>query len=94
MRVYANLLAPHRVRVNPVHPSGVDTPMINNEFPRRWIEEIAGGPDKPQDLTNALPVPVLSIEMISPTPCCGSCPTPRYVTGVTLPVDAGFTVKR
>src|ERR1700739_2590973 len=40
MRVYANLLAPHNIRVNSVHPAGVDTPMINNEFIRQWLAQI------------------------------------------------------
>jgi SDR family mycofactocin-dependent oxidoreductase len=31
MRVYANLLAPHNIRVNSIHPSAVRTPMIDNE---------------------------------------------------------------
>lgn len=34
MRVYANLLAQHSIRVNSVHPVGVDTPMINNDYIR------------------------------------------------------------
>src|SRR5690606_8515945 len=31
MRSYANTLAPHRIRVNTVHPTGVNTPMVVNE---------------------------------------------------------------
>src|SRR3954454_14270131 len=49
MRVYANLLAPHSIRVNSVHPAGVNTPMIDNEFIRSWLDGLAqeeqGGPD-------------------------------------------------
>ena len=40
MRVYANLLAPQSIRVNSIHPSGVDTPMINNEFTRQWLADL------------------------------------------------------
>jgi len=94
MRVYANLLAPHSIRVNSVHPSGVDTPMINNEFVRQWIEQVSAGPDKPQDMTNALPVPVLAPDDIANAVLWLVSDSARYVTGVTLPVDAGFTVKR
>ena len=43
MRVYANLLAPHSIRVNSLHPAGVDTPMINNEFTRNWLAKMAEG---------------------------------------------------
>ncbi len=64
MRVYANLLAPHSIRVNSVHPAGVDTPMINNEFIRRWLAQIyASG--APQHLGNALPVQVLEPEDVA-----------------------------
>ncbi len=37
MRIYANLLARHSIRVNSVHPAGVITPMINNEATREWL---------------------------------------------------------
>ena len=47
MRVYANLLAPHSIRVNSIHPAGVDTPMINNEFIQEWLGSIAE--QSPQD---------------------------------------------
>ncbi len=33
MRAYANFLARHSIRVNSVHPAGVNTPMIDNELP-------------------------------------------------------------
>ena len=29
--------APHSIRVNSLHPAGVDTPMINNEFIPHWL---------------------------------------------------------
>ena len=33
MREYANVLARHSIRVNSVHPAGVNTPMIDNDSP-------------------------------------------------------------
>jgi NAD(P)-dependent dehydrogenase (short-subunit alcohol dehydrogenase family) len=45
MRVYANLLAQHSIRVNSVPPAGVDTPMVNNEFIRGWLEQMVGTAD-------------------------------------------------
>ena len=33
MRTYAAALGEHRIRVNTVHPTGVDTPMVTNDFP-------------------------------------------------------------
>ena len=45
MRVYANLLAQQNIRVNSIHPTGVETPMINNEFTRGWLATMAA-PDR------------------------------------------------
>jgi SDR family mycofactocin-dependent oxidoreductase len=92
VRLYANLLAPHSVRVNSVHPAGVDTPMINNEATRQWLGSIA---DKtPQEMGNALPVQVLQPEDIANAVAWLVSDEARYVTGVTLPVDAGSVNKR
>ncbi|TFV54950.1 NAD(P)-dependent oxidoreductase [Mycobacterium sp. PS03-16] len=94
MRVYANILAPHRIRVNSVHPAGVNTPMIDNEFTRSWLEGLAqqnpGGPD----MSNALPVQTLDAEDIAAAVAFLASDESRYITGVTLPVDAGYVNKR
>ena len=94
MRAYANFLAPHNIRVNSVHPAGVDTPMIDNEFTRSWLEGVAqqgsGGPD----LTNALPVQTLQPEDVTDAVLWLVSDAARYITGVALPVDAGFVNKR
>jgi hypothetical protein len=52
-RVYANMLAPHNIRVNSIHPSAVRTPMIDNEFIRQWVQ-LAG--QAQVAMGNALPV--------------------------------------
>jgi SDR family mycofactocin-dependent oxidoreductase len=93
MRVYANLLASHSIRVNSVHPAGVDTPMIDNEFTRSWLEGLAkehkGGPD----MGNALPVQTLQAEDIAAAVAWLVSDEARYITGVTLPVDGGSCLK-
>jgi SDR family mycofactocin-dependent oxidoreductase len=92
VRLYANLLAQHSIRVNSVHPAGVDTPMINNEATRQWLGSIA---DKtPQEMGNALPVQVLQPEDIANAVAWLVSDEARYITGVTLPVDAGSVNKR
>jgi SDR family mycofactocin-dependent oxidoreductase len=91
MRSYANVLAPHNIRVNTVHPTGVNTPMIVNDV---MAEFLATMPDVGQALTNALPVDMLEPADISNAILWLVSDEARYVTGVTLPVDAGFTVKK
>jgi SDR family mycofactocin-dependent oxidoreductase len=98
MRVYANLLAPHSIRVNSVHPAGVHTPMIDNEFTRSWLEGLAqesqGAGEMAPNMTNALPVQALEPEDIAAAVAFLVSDEARYITGVTLPVDAGFVNKR
>jgi len=90
MRSYANNLAQHSIRVNTVHPTGVNTPMIVNEAMQEWLEQ-AG---ESSALTNALPVPMVEPVDISNAIAWLVSDDARYVTGVTLPVDAGFTNKK
>lgn len=90
MRSWANWLAQYSIRVNSVHPTGVNTPMIVNESLPAFFERF---PDSAVSLTNLLPV-----EMVEPIDVSNAIAwlvsdEARYVTGVTLPVDAGFTVK-
>ncbi len=93
MRIYANLLARQSIRVNSIHPSGVETPMINNEFTREWLAKMAAATDTPGAMGNAMPVEVLQAEDIANAVAWLVSDQARYVTGVTLPVDAGFLNK-
>jgi SDR family mycofactocin-dependent oxidoreductase len=90
MRYYATSLAEKNIRVNTVHPSGVATPMIINEA---VAQNMADHPEGNSALENLLPVPVL--ESVDVTEAmvylCGR--SGRYLTGITLPVDAGFNAK-
>ena len=93
MRVYANLLAKQNIRVNSIHPTGVETPMIDNEFTRGWLAKMAAESDSPGSMGNALPVEVLQPEDIANAVAWLVSDQARYITGVTLPVDAGFLNK-
>jgi NAD(P)-dependent dehydrogenase (short-subunit alcohol dehydrogenase family) len=90
MRVYANILAEHSIRVNTIHPTGVNTPMVRNEAFEAFAEE---QPRLVQMLRNAMPQPLLEPSDITNAILWLVSDEARFVTGVTLPVDAGFTVR-
>ena len=91
MRSYANILAPKRIRVNSVHPTGVNTPMVVNDVMREFLEQ---DPQMSNAMANALPVDLVEPVDISNAIAWLVSDDARYVTGVTLPVDAGFTNKK
>ena len=100
MRTLALELAPDMIRVNTVHPTSVDTPMIQNDAlyglfapdlePEQRTREALG--ERFQAM-NALPVPWVEPVDISNAVLFLASDEARYVTGVTLPVDAGSTTK-
>lgn len=90
MRYYATSLAEKNIRVNTVHPSGVATPMILNEAVAQNMVE---HPEGNSALENLLPVPMVDCVDVTEAMIylCGQ--SGRYITGITLPVDAGFAAK-
>jgi SDR family mycofactocin-dependent oxidoreductase len=86
MRTLANELAPHFIRVNTVHPTGVNTPMVVNEYMAQALFSADGS----FNLQNALPVEMVEPVDISNAVVWLATEEARYVTGVSLPVDAGF----
>ena len=100
MRTLALELAPDMIRVNSVHPGSVDTDMVHNsalyalftpDLPEaeRTKEEVAAR----HVSTNALPIPWVEPVDISNAVLWLASDESRYVTGVTLPVDAGAIIK-
>ena len=90
MRSFAHWLAPHNIRVNTVHPTGVATPMIMNE---NMGEVMEAHPEILDAMANLLPVEMIEPIDISNAIAWLVSDEARYVTGVTLPVDAGFVVR-
>jgi SDR family mycofactocin-dependent oxidoreductase len=100
MRTLALELAPDMIRVNSIHPTTVNTDMIQNAATYTLF-----APDLPeQERTkerlserfqslNALPVPWVEPVDISNAVLWLASDEARYVTGVTLSVDAGQFVK-
>ena len=100
MRTLANELAPDRVRVNTIHPGSVDTPMIQNQatyhlfLPDHDAGQITRKEVAPAfQAASALPVPWMEPVDISNAVLFLASDEARYITGVTLPVDAGVLVK-
>lgn len=89
MRTWANALAPHRIRVNTIHPSGVSTPMVLNDLVLGFLQS-----DATMSNPHALPVAMLDASDVSEAVLWLVSDSGRYVTGVTLPIDAGYVNKR
>ncbi|RZS64657.1 (+)-trans-carveol dehydrogenase [Agromyces ramosus] len=98
MRTLALELAPDMIRVNSVHPTVVDTPMVNNEATFKLFRPDIEHPtaddfkEAAQGI-NALPIPWVDAVDISNAVLWLASDEARYVTGVALPVDAGANVK-
>ncbi|MBL7496632.1 mycofactocin-coupled SDR family oxidoreductase [Frankia sp. CNm7] len=98
MRGAAHELAPHLIRVNSIHPSNVATPMIINEMAFRTIRPDKEAPTQDDlgevlGLMNLMPVPFLESSDISNAVLFLASDESRYITGVTLPLDAGAAIK-
>jgi SDR family mycofactocin-dependent oxidoreductase len=93
MRAWANALAAENIRVNTIHPTGVNSPMIANEAFGRFVQE---QPTIAENLQNPLPVPngLLEPEDVTNSILHLVSDAGRYITGSTFMVDAGFTNRR
>ena len=100
MRTMALELAPEMIRVNSVHPTSVDTDMIQNAAMYELFAPDLDQKDRTRELLrgrfqalNALPIPWVEPVDVSNAVLWLASDESRYVTGVTLPVDAGCLVK-
>ncbi len=98
MRSIANEFGQYGIRVNTVHPTGVNTIMIQNK--EVWGLFDPANPDPTQESAetafrtlNVLPVPWVEPVDISNAILFLASDEARYITGVTLPVDAGALIK-
>ncbi|MCW2522244.1 MAG: putative dehydrogenase, partial [Frankiales bacterium] len=90
----AGELAQYSIRVNVVHPTGVVSGMTMNPAMAALMEEAAkGGSNTISAMTNALPVEILQPSDISDAIAFLVSDQAKYITGVSLPVDAGFTIR-
>lgn len=89
MRNTAKDLAPHSIRCNTVHPTGVGTPMVANEVVGAYMEK---HPQLADLMANALPVGAVEPVDVSNAMLFLVSDAGRYITGITMPVDAGALV--
>jgi SDR family mycofactocin-dependent oxidoreductase len=98
MKTLALELAPHSIRVNTVHPTGVATDMILNPSTFKLFVPHKEHPsmDDAAEVfrtTNALPIPWVQSIDVSNAVLFLASEEARYVTGLELKVDAGNTLK-
>jgi len=98
MKTLALELAPLSIRVNCVHPTTVNTDMIMNEATYRIFLPDDPDPTRekfkvPAGEMNALPVPWIESGDVSNAVLFLASDEARYITGISLPIDAGAVIK-
>jgi SDR family mycofactocin-dependent oxidoreductase len=96
MRTLANEVARYSIRVNTIHPTSVDTPMIKAAYHLFMPGVENPTPEQAAEAyknINALPIPWIEPIDVSNAVLWLASDEARYVTGVTLPIDAGFLIK-
>jgi SDR family mycofactocin-dependent oxidoreductase len=96
MRTLALELAPDMIRVNSVHPTNVDTDMIQNPALYALVAPDLPEAERTRDVIGtrlqdmvALPIPWVEPADVSNAVLWLASDEARYVTGVALPIDAG-----
>jgi SDR family mycofactocin-dependent oxidoreductase len=98
MRTMANDLGQYGIRVNTVNPTCVDTNMIQNDNVYQLFQPEADHHTRETvasafAATNIIPVPWIQPEDVSQAVLWLLSDASKYITGVPLPVDAGFVTK-
>jgi NAD(P)-dependent dehydrogenase (short-subunit alcohol dehydrogenase family) len=96
MRALAIESAPHQIRVNTVHPTTVNTDMVLNDAMLKLFRPHLEQPTVADALPaftnyNLLPVPWVEAIDVSNAVLFLASEEARYITSVSLPVDAGAT---
>jgi (+)-trans-carveol dehydrogenase len=94
-------LGPENIRVNAVLPTNVGTDMVQNEFimklfmPDLEVPTIADAEAEGSAYreANVIPIPWIEVDDVTNAILFLVSDEARYITGVGLPVDAGFTIK-
>jgi (+)-trans-carveol dehydrogenase len=98
MRTLAHEVSERFIRVNTVHPTLVNTPMIHNaqtyglfrpDLENPTVDDFVG----PAATLNLMPIATVEPRDVSNAVLFLASDEARYVTGATLPVDAGAIMK-
>jgi (+)-trans-carveol dehydrogenase len=98
MRTLALELAPHSIRVNSVHPTSVDTAMVRNSETLRLFRPDLENPTVDDAAAQFEAMNVLPLRWVEPVDVSNAVlflasDEARYITGVPLPVDAGYAIR-
>ena len=97
-KALARELAPEYIRVNAIAPTTVKTDLVLNDAMYRLFRPDLENPVLEDVLDayagiNAIPVPWVEVDDVTNALMFLVSDAARYITGVTLPVDAGFLLK-
>ncbi|MGW2048872.1 SDR family oxidoreductase [Streptomyces sp. NPDC001858] len=82
------------IRVNTIHPTGVVSGMTQNAAMEELHAQAARGEKNPlSEMKNALPIDILQAEDIANAVAWLVSDQAAFVTGIQLPLDAGFSVR-
>ncbi|MEZ0351997.1 mycofactocin-coupled SDR family oxidoreductase [Mycobacterium sp. pR1184] len=94
----ATQLAPHSIRANAIHPTNVNTAMLNSDPMYRQFRPDLDQPTRDDALLafpalQAMPIPYIEPGDVSNIVCFLASDESRYVTGLQFKVDAGAMLK-
>jgi len=91
MRELGNELARHMIRVNSIHPTGVETPMgLGLGHMENLIADV---PELGPIFSNTLPVTITQPEDIADAVLFLASDESKYVTGLEMKIDAGCLIR-
>lgn len=91
-KAFAAELAQHSIRVNSIHPTGVDTPMTRDDLQQHFATAMAGNPNLAGMFTNMLPTDgVIDASEVSNAVLFLASDESTKVTALAMTVDAGTT---
>ncbi len=90
-KAFAAELAKHHIRVNSLHPTGVNTPMVMGGMQAALGKAIAGDPRLAPMFSNLLPVDITEPEDVADTVLFLASDESRYITAHEIAPDAGVT---